>query len=94
MFSVLFRDMVYRPIVCVLYLSVAHGHSHELVSFMILAFGVFWESGSGQSKFVEVFLSFFLDNIVGADLLWNSSEIGVLVHGFLSDWDDGVDHIP
>ena len=87
-------DVINWSIVCVLHLSVAHSHFHELASLVVLAFVIFWESGSGHGKLVHLFLGLLWHDVVGANLLLNSPEVGVLVHGGLGDWDHGVNNIP
>jgi hypothetical protein len=81
-------------IVGVLDLSVAHCDLHELASLVVLALVVLWELGSGLSEFVKVVLAFGTDHVVGGDFLLHSSELDVLVHGGLSDWDHSVNQVP
>ena len=61
---------------------------------MILALVALWELSSCDSKLVHVVLGFLRDGVVGADFLLNFTEIGVLVHSFLSDWNHGIHNIP
>lgn len=86
--------MIYGSLILVLNLSITHGNSHKLASLMVLALSVLWESSSGHSEFIHVILVLLWNNVVGTDLLLNSSEVGILIHGPLCDWDHGVDHIP
>ena len=78
----------------ILNLSIAHGHLHKLASLVVLAFMVFWEPGSCDAKFIHLLLCLLWDNVVGATLLLDSSEVGELVHGGLGDWDDSVNNVP
>ena len=86
--------MINWPSVGVLDLSVAHSDLHELASLVVLAFVVLWELRSGLTEFVEVFLALSTDHVVSRDLLLHPSVLDVLVHGGLSNWDNGVYQIP
>ena len=86
--------MINWPSVGVLDLSVAHSDLHELASLMVLALVVLWELGSGLSKFIKIILALGTDHVVGGDFLLHSSELDVLVHGGLSNWDDSVNQVP
>lgn len=87
-------NMVDWSIISVLDPSVAHGHSHELVALVVLAFDHIWELLLGFLELVHLFDSDGRNDVVGTDLLGNLTEVGVLVHGMLFDWDDGFDYIP
>ena len=86
--------MINRPSVGVLDLSIAHSDLHELASLVVLAFVVLWELGSGLTEFIKIFLALGTDHVVGGDLLLHPSVLDVLVHGGLSNWDNGVNQIP
>ena len=94
MFSSPLSYMIDWPVILILYLSITHGDSHKLVTLMVLALCVLWESGSGHSKFVKISGSHLRDHVVGTDLLGNFLEVCVLVQGALSDWDHCVHHVP
>ena len=89
-----FCDVVNWSLIGILNLSIAHGHLHKLASLVVLAFMVFWEPGSCDAKFIHLLLRLLWDNVVGATLLLDSSEVGELVHGGLGDWDDSVNNVP
>jgi hypothetical protein len=61
---------------------------------MVLALVALWEFSSGDSKLVHVVLGLLWDGVVGADFLLDFTEIGILVHGFLSDWNHGIHDVP
>jgi hypothetical protein len=86
--------MINCSIVCVLNLSIAHGNLHKLTTLVVLALVALWEFSSGDSKLVHVVLGLLRDGVVGADFFLNFTEISVLVHGFLSDWDHGIHNVP
>ena len=86
--------MINCSIVCVLNLSIAHGNLHKLTTLVVLALVALWEFSSGDSKLVHVVLGLLRDGVVGADFFLNFTEISVLVHGFLSDWNHGVHNVP
>ena len=86
--------MINWPIVGILDLSVTHSDLHELASLMVLALVVLWELGSGLSEFIKIILALGTDHVVGGDFLLHSSELDVLVHGGLSNWDDSVNQVP
>jgi len=86
--------MINCSIVCVLNLSIAHGNLHKLTALVVLALVALWEFSSGDRKLVHVVLGLLRDGVVGADFFLNFTEISVLVHGFLSDWDHGIHNVP
>ena len=89
-----FCNVINCSIVCVLNLSIAHSNLHKLTALMVLALVALWEFSSGDSKLIHVVLGFLRDGVVGADFLLNFTEIGILVHSFLSDWNHGIHNIP
>ena len=86
--------MINWPIVCVLYLSVAHRNFHELASITVLAFMTLWELRSGLIKLIKVIPSLATDHVVNRVFLKNFSVLNVLIHGGLSYRDDSVNQIP
>ena len=86
--------MINCSIVCVLNLSIAHGNLHKLTTLMVLALMALWEFRSGDSKLVHVGLRLLWNGVVGADFFLNFAEVSVLIHGALSDWNDGIYHVP
>ena len=92
--SMFFCDMINWSIILVLNLSGAHSNFHELSTLMILALMVVWPLGSSLGELAQLVLSLLSYDVVGTDFLGNFSEVSVLVHGALGDWDHGVDHIP
>ena len=89
-----FCDVINSSIVCVLNLSIAHSNLHKLTALMVLALVALWELSSGDSKLVHVILGLFRHGVVGANFLLDFTEISVLVHGFLSDWNHGINNVP